>query len=231
MHTLTIFAREPVPGRTKTRLCPPFAPHSAAAPYACLLCAVCYMAVRLPDVQIGITYTSDSDPSFFTSFAPNTLARPQREATLGERMDHALHDALHAASVVGCPSSAVLIGSDSPDLPVAHLHQTFAQLAAGADVVLGPASDGGYYLIGVRQPQLQLLRDVPMSTSTVLADTLVIASAMQLQVHVLPLWYDIDTAEDVWDLRERLSSTSADGAPATRQFMSQLELDRTVPSE
>jgi len=67
---------------------------------------------------------------------------------------------------------AVIIGSDSPDLPPEYLSDAFARLEAGADVALGPADDGGYYLIGLRAPQPRLLREVPMSTPSVLADTL-----------------------------------------------------------
>lgn len=214
MQTLTIFAREPVAGRTKTRLCPPFGHAMAATLYRCFLRDVCDLAATLPDTAASIAYTPDSDPAFFASFAPAMSARPQRGTTLGERMDDALRHAL-----AGPSASTVLIGSDSPDLPAAYLHEAWRQLAQGADVVLGPAFDGGYYLIGARAPQPRLVREVRMSTPTVLADTLAIAEHMKLRVHLLPPWYDVDTADDLWRLNERLRGASPQVAPATRAFL------------
>ncbi|MBC8164209.1 MAG: TIGR04282 family arsenosugar biosynthesis glycosyltransferase [Roseiflexaceae bacterium] len=215
-NILTIFAREPVAGRTKTRLCPPFDGASAAALYACFLRDVCAMAAGLPGVQALIAHTPESNPAFFQQFVPGMPVRPQCGATLGERMDDALRQAL-----AEMPASAVLIGSDSPDLPAAFIHHAFAQLAAGSDLVLGPASDGGYYLIGTREPQPRLLYEVPMSTPTVLADTLAIAQQLNLRVDLLPTWHDVDTAGDVWALEQRLRDAPAAAAPATRRFLAQ----------
>lgn len=228
-RTLIIFAREPVAGRTKTRLCPPFDQQTAAALYSCFLRDITSTAASFTDVQATIAYTPDSNPAFFDSFAPKIQARPQCGKTLGERMDNALRQALQAPSTVHRPRPTVLIGSDSPDLPASFIYEAFARLADGVDVVLGPASDGGYYMIGVREPQPRLLRGVPMSTPTVLADTVAIAEQLELRVQLLPVWYDIDTAEDVSNLVERLRGASEQVAPATRAFLAQLEAFRLSP--
>jgi glycosyltransferase A (GT-A) superfamily protein (DUF2064 family) len=113
--------------------------------------------------------------------------------------------------------------SDSPTLPAAYLSAAFTHLREGADVVLGPCDDGGYYLIGLRQPQSRLLREVPMSTPTVLRDTLAIAEELGLRVALLPTWYDVDTVAELRRLRQELDGMQTDSlsSPAhhTRAFL------------
>ncbi len=216
-QTLIIFAREPIAGRTKTRLCPAFSSKAAAELYKCFLADVLALITQLPEVRPIIAYTPDSNGEFFAQFAPEIDAMPQCGAGLGERMDYALRHGLETST------SVVLIGSDSPDLPVGFVCEAFSALADGADVVFGPASDGGYYLIGVRAPQPHLLCGVTMSTPTVLADTLAIARELNLRVHLLPQWHDVDTIDDIWALKGRLQHTPFKAAPATRAFLAELE--------
>jgi glycosyltransferase A (GT-A) superfamily protein (DUF2064 family) len=85
--------------------------------------------------------------------------------------------------------------------------------------VLGPAEDGGYYLIGLKRPAPRLLREVRMSTPTVLADTLAIAAEAGLRVALLPMWYDVDDVASLARLRAELASADAGVAPATRRFL------------
>jgi uncharacterized protein len=93
--------------------------------------------------------------------------------------------------------------------------------------VLGPAEDGGYYLIGLRRPQPRLLREVPMSTPTVLADTLALARATGLRAELLPPWYDIDTVVELRRLARDLRRAPPAVAPRTRAFLLQ-ELPHVV---
>jgi uncharacterized protein len=90
--------------------------------------------------------------------------------------------------------------------------------------VFGPADDGGYYLVGLREPQPRLLREVPMSTPTVLADTLALAEKQSLRVALLPGWYDIDSAEDLRRLAAELRDAPPEVAPRTRAFLERGEL-------
>ena len=96
---------------------------------------------------------------------------------MGERLDNALTGCLKR----GYERVAVM-NSDGPTLPASHLARAFEALRDGVDVTLGPSADGGYYLIGVKQPAPRLLREVRMSTPTVLADTLALAAEERLQV-------------------------------------------------
>lgn len=114
------------------------------------------------------------------------------------------------------------MNSDSPSLPIASLRQAFTELDQGCDVVLGPCDDGGYYLIGLRQPQPRLLHEVRMSTPTVVAETLALAHAMGLRTALLPPWYDVDTATELWRLRDELRTAPPHVCPATRLMLAEL---------
>lgn len=219
-RTLIIFARQPVPGATKTRLCPPLTPATASALYAAFLHDTLDRARGLSGVGPVVAYTPATAAGYFAELAPDLVAEPQRGDDLGERMERAIAAALQRANAAGAVApSVVLVGSDSPDLPAAHLVAAFEHLEAGADVVLGPSSDGGYYLVGVRRPQPRLLRDVPMSTPTVLADTLAVAAAAGLAVALLPPWHDVDTAADLARLVDALRQAPPAVAPHTRAFL------------
>ncbi|HEX5692854.1 MAG TPA: TIGR04282 family arsenosugar biosynthesis glycosyltransferase, partial [Roseiflexaceae bacterium] len=186
-HTLIVFAREPIAGRTKTRLCPPFDGATAALLYGCFLRDTLALARHTRPDHRTIAYTPESDSTFFERLAPDFDRRAQRGAGLGERMDNAFGDIFDRQSPAAQPPhSAVLIGSDIPHMPAGFLRRAFAHLDDGADVVLGPAEDGGYYLIGLRTRQARLLCDVPMSTPTVLSDTLALVRALGLRAKLLP---------------------------------------------
>jgi glycosyltransferase A (GT-A) superfamily protein (DUF2064 family) len=96
------------------------------------------------------------------------------------------------------------VGTDSPTLPLAYVEQAFRELD-GADVVLGPATDGGYYLIGCarRQP---LFADIPWSSPHVLSETIARLTDLKSRLALLPPWYDIDTLTDWWVLRGHLTA-------------------------
>ena len=85
--------------------------------------------------------------------------------------------------------------------------------------MLGPADDGGYYLIGLKRPAPRLLREVRMSTPTVLADTLALAAEEGLRVALLPIWYDVDDVASLERLRDELANAGDGVAPWTRAFL------------
>lgn len=215
---LLVVAKQPAAGQTKTRLCPPLTGKTAAALYECFLRDTIAIMRATPDVGRGIVYLPADAADYFRQLAPDFTLTSQVGADLGERLDHALTTALTQGA-----SAAVIMDSDSPTLPVAYLSAAFTHLQEGADVVLGPCDDGGYYLIGLRHPQPRLLREVPMSTPTVLRDTLTIANELGLRVALLSTWYDVDTGAELQRLRRELAATTTDGlaSPAhhTRAFL------------
>ena len=119
--------------------------------------------------------------------------------------DFAADIAAAAAEFLDRGTPVVIVDSDSPTLPLSYIEAAIATLRdRRADVVVGPAEDGGYYLIGLAAPAPELFRDIPWSSAAVLATTLDRASAAGLSVHQLPTWWDVDTPADLARLRQTL---------------------------
>ena len=212
--TLLVVAKQPAPGQTKTRLCPPLTSFQAAERYECFLRDTLDAMREVPGVEPVIGYLPDDAQDYFHQLAPDMSLIRQRGSSLGERLDDLLKQALNGGS-----QKAVVMDSDSPTLPADYLSMAFEQLTE-TDVVLGPTTDGGYYLIGVKQPQPRLLRQVQMSTSHVLADTLALVKASGLSVSLLPTWYDVDTIADLRRLESEIAEMSANGrAAATSRWL------------
>ncbi len=216
LHTnaLLVVAKRPAPGRTKTRLTPPLSPEQAAALYECFLRDTLDLVRRLSGVAPAIAYLPAEERAYFEALAPDFELVLQEGDDLGERLDSALTRLL----VAGYQHVAIM-NSDGPTLPLACLTGAFDALAGGADVVLGPCDDGGYYLIGLKRPAPRLLREVRMSTPDVLADTLAIAAEEGLTVELLPTWYDVDDAESLERLKAELTGAPAHVAPHTQAFL------------
>ncbi len=210
---LLIFAKQPLPGKVKTRLSPPFSPQEAADIYRCMLSDTLAKVAGLPGVKIFLFFEPSCGASdFFRTSFPGIRIFPQQGDDLGER----LKKAFEMVFDLGFESVAA-IGTDSPDLPLLHLQEPFRLLQdEGADVVFGPAADGGYYLVALGRSYPGLFRDIPWSTSRVLETSLEAASSLGLQVKSLPVWHDMDTVED---LKRFLAAGNPDYAPRTLRFL------------
>ena len=121
----------------------------------------------------------------------NVALRPQSNGNLGHKMSHAFESAFARGS-----TACLAIGTDSPDLTVDHLRRAFDAMEH-ADVVVGPAADGGYYLIGLSRRVPSLFVDIPWGTGDVLAATLSIAASTGLEAHQLDTLVDIDRPSDL----------------------------------
>jgi rSAM/selenodomain-associated transferase 1 len=210
---IVIMAKAPRAGAVKTRLCPPLSPADAADLYACFLRDKIAQVQGVTGVTGVIAFTPGESRSEFELLAPGFRLIEQLGADLGERLRNCL-DGLLGDAYAG----AVAIDSDTPTLPTAFLEQAVSLLSGpGADVVVGPSDDGGYYLIGVRRPAPFLFERMPWSTPAVLPETLRRAEAKGLQVARLPVWFDVDTPADLDRLRAELAG--GDGPPIdTREF-------------
>ena len=215
-NALLVIAKRPAPGQTKTRLTPPLTAEQAAALYECFLADTLDLVRRVPGTDRAIVYLPADAQAYFAALAPDFELLLQQGAGLGERLDNALVSCLRRGY-----ERVVIMNSDGPTLPVTYLARAFEALSDGADVALGPSADGGYYLIGVRQPTSRLLREVRMSTPTVLADTLALAAEEGLRVELLPAWYDVDEAADLDRLARELAGAPPEVAPRTRAFLAQ----------
>lgn len=192
---LLIFAKQPVPGRVKTRLTPPLPPAEAAAVYeACLHDVVARAARERASVELWYEEAPGAAAYFAAEFG-HVERRAQPTGDLGAKLVGALE-----TSFADDGERVVVIGTDSPTLPDDVLTAAFHDLAE-VDVVLGPTRDGGYYMIGIRRAAWPvgraLFRDVPWSSDAVFRTTLERAGSANLPTRVLPGWYDIDRVADL----------------------------------
>jgi len=205
---LIIFAKEPTPGQVKTRLMPPLSPEAAARVYQAFLMDILEEMSRLSGIRLALAYSPASAWNWFGKLAPgDAWLFPQVEGDLGERMARAFDRAFQAGY-----GPVLLRGSDTPDLPGALMLAAQEVLKTRrADVVLGPAMDGGYYLIGLRAAQPGLFRELAWSTPEVLAATRARAQNLGLVVHLLEPWPDIDSHADLLDFLSRPHPAPAPG--------------------
>jgi rSAM/selenodomain-associated transferase 1 len=187
-------AKYPEPGQVKTRLAATLGPQRACALYRAF---VLDLAERLRPLPLEVTWAYWPPTAPFSTLVPGARCRPQEGADLGERMERVM-----SAALAGGPIPVVVIGADAPHVRLTILTAAVESLRTGADLVLGPAADGGYYLIGLRAPKPELFADVAWSTPTVLAETLGRARRLGLRTRVLPETFDIDSPDDL----ERLSA-------------------------
>jgi rSAM/selenodomain-associated transferase 1 len=192
---LLVFAREPVLGRVKTRLAADIGPEAALAVYRELLgiTAAAVAAAQVPaTVWLAEAPAPLADPARPRPEWPGLPWRVQPPAeSLGARMGHAFGQAFAAGG-----TRIAIIGTDCPGLTSKLLQAAFAALAAH-DVVVGPAADGGYYLLGLREMQPVLFANKNWSTATVLPDTLADAARLGLRVAQLPVLHDVDSGRDL----------------------------------
>ena len=211
---LAIMAKQPIVGRTKTRLCPPLTLAQAAALYEALLKDTIALGVSLPDVQLAVAVTPAESIAYFKAITPpDTILEPIEGADIGVCLNQ-IHNRLFAQ---GYPK-VIAINSDGPTLPPEYLQNAFARLDE-VDVVLGPSEDGGYYFIGYTQPHPGLYAGITWSTAQVTPQTLARAAALGLSVAQLPLWYDVDTIADLERLRAELTTLPPERLPHTRAFL------------
>jgi hypothetical protein len=197
----------------KTRLCPPFKPEQAARFYAALLADVLdatLAACRALDLE-PVLAVHPPEAAARVPAPPGFRREPQHGADLAARMEHALAREFAARRPV------LLRGSDSPTLDAATLAAALEALGA-SDLVLCPDRDGGYNLVGLARPAPGLFAH-PMSTASVLADTLAHARRLGLSHRLLPAGFDVDTAADLALLAEARRAGAGDLCPRALAFL------------
>ncbi len=199
-RVLGVFAKQPLPGRVKTRLSPPLSAAEAAELYGVFLRET-VTAMGRAGIELVLCYAGDE--AYFRCAFPGLPLLPQGEGDLGARMDRALRKLL--ASGYG---AAALIGSDTPDFPVTLIGEAFAALLQ-AEVVVAPAPDGGYVLIGGRRPVPELFRDIPWSTAGVLAATRRRAAEAAVAYREIGGWEDVDDLASLRRLLKRSPASSS----------------------
>ncbi len=232
---MAVMAKASIAGRTKTRLVPPLTEGEAALLNTAFLrdaAANILAAASLADIGGWMAYAPAGSEDFFRSHLPDSIGLVETvRPTLGDCLCYATDALLGAGYGAVC-----LINSDSPTLPVDYLVSAARALSApGSRIVLGPATDGGYYLIGMRRLHTGLFEGISWSTDRVLSETLARAESLGLPVFSLPSWYDVDDAGtlqtlvgEVLDGRPFRAADVAAPASCTRAHLAALIRDAAL---
>lgn len=188
-EALIVFLKAPRPGAVKTRLAEALGLEAACAAYRHLVQTLLRRLAVLPNVEL--CFTPDDAAAEIKPWTQPTWSRvPQGDGDLGRRLQRASTRAFTSGM-----QRIVIIGSDCPEVSATDIEAAWSALRTH-DVVLGPATDGGYWLIGLRAAQPDLFTDISWSTNAVLRETLDRARAHGLSVHLLRELSDVDTPAD-----------------------------------
>jgi rSAM/selenodomain-associated transferase 1 len=192
---VAVMAKASAPGRTKTRLVPPLTFEEAAALNTAFLRDITdnlLLAARHAAIAGYAAYAPPGSEGFFNRVLPPAIGLVEASMPhFGDCLFRTIQEIFARGH-----GSAVVLNSDSPTLPTAFLVETAEMLARpGERAVLGPSSDGGYYLLGLKTAHRRLFDDIAWSTERVAGETLERAREIGLDVHILPVWYDVDDIE------------------------------------
>lgn len=208
-----VMARAPLPGRCKTRLARALGNERAAELYRAMLLDTLDAYAKLPVARRVLLAAPENDgvQRLREVAPPSWEVVPQRGGDLGER--------LATAQAELRPGAVLLVSSDSPNPPLRALCDSLTTWPSGSEVLLGPCDDGGYYLIGLPQPETRLFEGIPWSTGSVLEQTRARCRELSLPVRLLPPAVDVDEVTDVDRLRAELADAPT-RAPHTARILS-----------
>jgi rSAM/selenodomain-associated transferase 1 len=200
---LIVFVKAPRPGLAKTRIAKTSGPQRAVAIHRELVDAVLGGIGSLSTVELRFT-PDDAEPDIRPWVQETWTAQPQGSGDLGARLVRAFEEAFAAGA-----ERVAIIGSDCPEGRTSDVRSAWAELRTH-DLVVGPAIDGGYWLIGLRAPQPALFEEIAWSSDQVLGQTLQRARSLGLRIQLLRNLGDVDTEED-WNayVRQRKESVSS----------------------
>ncbi len=213
---LIIFAREPLMGTVKTRLQGRLSKAGCLKLYKAFLKDTLNIAARLECEERFLAYeAANKAPEHLRRIAPFFKFFKQKGKDLGERM----HNAFLCVHASNKPAQMVIIGSDAPSLPAEFIAEAFLKLG-GADLILGPARDGGYYLIGLKRPCASIFKGIKWSSGKVFEQTVKNAARLKKKTAFLKTWYDVDSACDLDYLTGALNNQDNKGVCQwTRKFL------------
>ncbi|MBI3597516.1 MAG: TIGR04282 family arsenosugar biosynthesis glycosyltransferase [Nitrospirae bacterium] len=226
---LILFAKVPKPGQAKTRLLPDLSPEQASQVYRAFILDTLSSTALLKGVKRILACDSTRRGPFFKGLAERfgLILIDQVGNDLGSRMRNAIAEAYRLGF-----NPAVIIGMDLPTLPADYIQEAFRQLkkrSQGPSVVLGPSTDGGYYLVGCSGSVPPIFDGITWGTERVLEQTLARIAGNHLNATLLPFWYDVDTLQDLRFLARHLNYLERKAgkpvAPETARVLKTLKLD------
>lgn len=190
---LLVFAKSPEPGRVKTRLIPDIGTDAATSLYQELLKRTLETCINSNFIEKQLWLSGDTEHSFFKTYKKEESFKFKQQAgeDLGERMFNALESALSEYDY------GLIIGCDCPGLSADDLKFATVMLESDKDLVLGPAEDGGYYLIALKKNHIELFSDIEWGTDTVFSSTLLKAKELNLNTGLLMKRNDVDRVTDI----------------------------------
>lgn len=223
---LIVFTKYPTPGKCKTRLIPALGPDGAAEMHSEMVRHTLAQAAQAHEsrgVDVEVSFTGADAKAMAECFGDQFSYQPQVSGDLGKRLATALHRSLDEGA-----GRVLFIGTDCPGISPSLLTHAFDRLDTH-DVVLGPATDGGYYLIGLKQPESHLFEEIAWGTETVLGDTLDRISALGRSVSLLPTLEDVDRPEDLagWEAI-RCGERDIDRAPLLSIIIPTLNVEQSL---
>ncbi len=191
--SILVFVKAPKKGKTKSRLVSAVGENTALDIYKTFTVDIVDALRKTPHALKIYFYPHNSRKAVENWLGKDLSYMPQEGKDLGERMANAFVDCFS-----GGIAKVVLIGSDIPDLPYAMIDEAFSALESN-DAVIGPASDGGYYLIGFKRNTFMagIFREIAWGTSSVYRETMKRFAESVPLVHILPEWHDVDTIDDL----------------------------------
>jgi rSAM/selenodomain-associated transferase 1 len=202
---LIVFLKAPRAGSVKTRLGQEIGMEPARAAYCELVDGLLENLSNLSELELRVS-PDDAETEIAHWLKPSWRVTKQGEGDLTQRLNRAFEEAFQSGA-----KHVLVIGSDCPDVTEQHIHCAWEALASSQnhfDVVLGPATDGGYWLVGLNKPTPGLFQEIPWSSEKVLEKTLALASSASLKVKLLRTLSDIDTKAD-WERFQRAKGVSA----------------------
>jgi rSAM/selenodomain-associated transferase 1 len=216
---IVVMAKQPVVGKTKTRLCPPFSPEQAAKLFEALMRDTIHLTSQVPNTQTAVAISPPESESYFVDITPpNTLLLSVEGADIGECLAKSFEVLFQRGF-----KKVIAFNADGPTLPLDYLVKTLDYLDKN-DVVLGLGDDGGYYLIGLKRLNWRLFQNINWSTDLVFEQTKSKVKQAGLSLAETPHWYDVDTFSDFERLVNDLKNLPETMLPFTRQYLSQADL-------
>ncbi|MBI5344581.1 MAG: TIGR04282 family arsenosugar biosynthesis glycosyltransferase [Deltaproteobacteria bacterium] len=214
-NALAVMLRPPKPGLVKTRLVPLLTHEEAAVLYECFIRDTFKSIVTLKGIDIFAACALGTHTKYGPG-AEKTMVFPKGVRIIrqsGGDLGRRIHNVFKVLFDKGYKKAAI-IGSDSPDLPPEYIEEAFGLLdCKGAGLVLGPAIDGGYYLVALDRLYSSLFEGIPWSTDVVLDETIKRARAEAIEFRLLRQWHDIDTPQDLRFLKDNSN------VPASSAFL------------
>ena len=223
-QALILFAKDPVEGTVKTRLQTLLDAKTACQLYLHILEDTVNKITSVSGVDLFAGIHPANTSGYFDRIARSHKIKifNQVGADLGQKMRHAFQQRFKEGY-----KKVVIIGADSPTLPVEYIERA---LRTDRDVVMGPCTDGGYYLVGMSQRFTEIFEGVSWGTGQVLSETLLKIQEARAGLELLPVWYDVDRPEDLRFLRTHLGfmvHAGLEQESATLEFLNRLNLEKT----